>query len=174
MDLIKQQAILEQRNNAYLVALIIGMPSLIILLVLLIGNRKKNKILSERNEEIIRTQKLLVTSEKMASLGLLAAGIGHEINNPMNFIKNGAETMRMAMDKEGVDPKAFAPYFNAVEEGVSRATTIVRSLSHFSRVAKNMDEKCNVHDILENCLIILSVKTSGKAIIRKSFTKDDH
>lgn len=173
MDLIKQRAVLEQWNNAYLVALVIGVPSLVILLVLLVGNQKKNRILSERNEEIIRTQRLLVTSEKMASLGLLAAGIGHEINNPLNFIKNGAETMRVAMNKEGVNIESFAPYFNAMEEGVSRASAIVRSLSHFSRVGKNMDEKCHVHDILENCLIILSVKTRGKAVIKKDFTDDD-
>lgn len=56
--------------------------------------------LQERNEQLQNTlnelkdaQNRLIQSEKMASLGVLTAGIAHEINNPINFIKTGAQAL---------------------------------------------------------------------------------
>ena len=46
------------------------------------------------NETILRNQEQMVQSEKMASLGLLAAGVAHEINNPIGFVKSNIGTLR--------------------------------------------------------------------------------
>lgn len=46
--------------------------------------------LIDKNNEILRTQKQMITQEKLASLGALTAGIAHEIRNPLNFINNFA------------------------------------------------------------------------------------
>ncbi len=60
----------------------------------------------ESKEELERTygtlkdaQSQLVHSEKMASLGQLTAGIAHEINNPINFVYNGIDTLKMSLDE---------------------------------------------------------------------------
>ncbi len=45
------------------------------------------------------TQSQLVNNEKMASLGQLTAGIAHEINNPINFVYNGIDTLKITMDE---------------------------------------------------------------------------
>ena len=155
-------------NQLFTFIIIIITPLLIVMIVLLRKNNKKNKELQKNNEELKRTQKLLITSEKMASLGVLAAGVGHEINNPLNFIKNGIGAL--AKKLEDHEDEELKSYFKIVNEGVDRATNIVKSLSHFSRRGPNADEKCNIHEIIENCLLILHNKIRNKVRVLTHFT----
>lgn len=60
-----------------------------------------NELLKDKNEELINiieqlknTQNQLIQAEKMASLGVLTAGIAHEINNPINFIYTGINSLQ--------------------------------------------------------------------------------
>ncbi|UXX79510.1 ATP-binding protein [Reichenbachiella carrageenanivorans] len=50
--------------------------------------------LKETSKTLEKTQALLIQSEKMSSLGQLTAGIAHEINNPVNFVANGVNTLK--------------------------------------------------------------------------------
>jgi signal transduction histidine kinase len=54
----------------------------------------RNKQLETANEEIKSAQSQLLQSEKMASLGLLAAGVAHEVNNPMSFVISNMGTLK--------------------------------------------------------------------------------
>lgn len=54
---------------------------------------KKNVELIEKNELIVKTQSKLVASEKMATIGQLSAGLAHEINNPIGFVKSNVQTL---------------------------------------------------------------------------------
>lgn len=58
----------------------------------------KNKELERALSELKTTQSQLIQSAKMASLGVLTAGIAHEINNPVNFISSGIKGLRSAFD----------------------------------------------------------------------------
>ena len=172
-SLVNQETELERRryqNRIYAIVLLIAVPLIIVLLVLLRKNNRAHKELVAFNEELQRTQKLLVTSEKMASLGVMAMGIAHEINNPLNFIKNGVDALGVRIAEDLPEKRTeLDPLFTIVQEGVDRAGKIVKSLSHFSRKSPSMNEQCNMKEIIENCLLILHNKIKNKAHILTSF-----
>ncbi len=59
---------------------------------------KSNKILEGANKKLKEQQSQLVQAEKMASLGTLAAGVAHEINNPLAFVNSNMETLEGYID----------------------------------------------------------------------------
>ncbi len=122
-------------------------------------------------DSLQKTQTQLVESEKMASLGILSAGVGHEINNPLNFIKGGIDGLSKHLKKNlGTDDGDTNRYIEIVNEGVNRASEIVNSLAHFSREGTDMEEECDLHEILENCLFILQNKLKHKVTVIKDFS----
>jgi signal transduction histidine kinase len=88
-------------------------------------------------EELKRSQGLLVRQEKLASLGRLAAGLAHELNNPLSSVAGFAEALqRRAADWVAThQPGAtdVKEYLTLIQEEVSRAATIVRRLLDFAR-----------------------------------------
>lgn len=140
--------------------------------------KEKNEALLSGNQELEKalrdlkaTQAQLIQAEKMASLGILAAGIGHEINNPLNFIKNGCSGLIQQLQNEsGYNVEVIQPFLDIIDDGVNRATNIVKSLGHFSRQVKSMDEKCVVHEIIDNCLVILNARLKGRIKIIRQYS----
>ncbi len=136
-------------------------------------NRKLAENLKEKREalkELRKTQSQLVEAEKMASLGVLSAGVGHEINNPLNFIRGGVTGLTHHLTKYEEHDDSIESYLELINKGVDRATGIVRSLSHFSRTGTNMNERCDIHEIIDNCLVILQNKLKNRIEVIKDFT----
>ncbi|SFI32512.1 His Kinase A (phospho-acceptor) domain-containing protein [Tindallia magadiensis] len=66
---------------------------------LLEGTKKHNKELRQMNIELQMTQSALIHSEKMAAIGQLAAGVAHEINNPIGYVSSNLESLRSYLRK---------------------------------------------------------------------------
>ncbi|WP_424962678.1 sensor histidine kinase [Ekhidna sp.] len=132
----------------------------------------KNQKIGESMKQLQETTHKLIQSEKMASLGMLSAGVAHEINNPLNFIKGGLEILEDGLKEEKELKFEAAPSMHVIKEGLSRASVIVNSLNHFSRNTESMDERCDIHDILNNSLIMLQPKLKYKGTVEKTFTKE--
>jgi signal transduction histidine kinase/Tfp pilus assembly protein PilF len=78
-------------RNTLAASLILAFLITILLFKLYRKVRRRTLQLRRSLEELKSTQSQLIQSEKMASLGLLTAGIGHEIQNPLNFVNNFSE-----------------------------------------------------------------------------------
>ena len=146
-----------------------------------------NEELQSINEELMRqreelefaianlktTQGQLVQSEKMASLGLLSSGIAHEINNPLNFIKAGLYGLKSYINTNFPDHvEQIASLIKTVNSGVDRAANIVSSLNHYSRQNDVIATKCDIHSIIENCLVMLHNQTKNRVEVAKEFTSE--
>ncbi|XOV91678.1 MAG: sensor histidine kinase [Bacteroidota bacterium] len=63
----------------------------------LMNESEARKALEDANKKLKSSQSQLIHAEKMSSIGMLTAGIAHEINNPVGFIKGGIETLKLAI-----------------------------------------------------------------------------
>jgi ligand-binding sensor domain-containing protein/signal transduction histidine kinase len=153
-------------------------------------NQKKEleKLVQDRTEELVvkneelhtalegleSAQKHLIQSEKMASLGVLSNGVAHEINNPLNYIQGGIHGLSERIQKgAGYDYNELKPFIDSVNEGVRRATKIVKSLNQFSRQAGSDNELCDIHEIIDNCLEILKSKYLIGTDIQKNYQNSE-
>jgi signal transduction histidine kinase len=136
----------------------------------------KNDIINAQNEnlkETLRnlkeTQAQLLESEKMASLGVLTAGIAHEINNPLNFILGGYTGLEDYLEEAGIKDETVDILMNSIKTGVERSASIVSGLSQFSRSDKDYEARCNIQIILDNCLLMLNSLIRDRIKIVRNF-----
>jgi signal transduction histidine kinase/ligand-binding sensor domain-containing protein len=131
--------------------------------------RAANSELENSLSNLKKTQNQLAHSDKMASLGVLSAGIGHEINNPLNFIQGGAHGIAGELSKDEINKTDINDLLNIIYEGVKRAKEIVKSLSRFSRSGDDQMAECEVHEIIDHCLVMLNNKFKHKVEVHKSY-----
>ncbi len=134
--------------------------------VIELQNSKLNITLQHLKE----TQSQLLQSEKMSSLGILTAGVAHEINNPLNYIMGAYIGLKnYFLEFPPVKSERIYTLLSCIDEGVDRASKIVVGLNQFSRNSENNDENCNIHSIIDNCLAMLNNQLENRIAIQKSY-----
>lgn len=159
--------------------------------------KKKNQELASTLDELKQTQSQMVQNEKMASIGQLAAGVAHEINNPMGFIYSNLSTLSRYL-------KRLTEYLNTVEEalppevsehmnkerqrlkidfilkdiselikesldGAERVKKIVSDLKSFSRVDEAKETMADINECIESTLNIVWNELKYKAKVVKDY-----
>jgi two-component system NtrC family sensor kinase len=126
----------------------------------------------ERTAALGRAQHQLVQSEKLASLGKLAASIAHEINNPLSGILTSTKLALRILEEGPVDERARASFgknLALVARETQRCSAIVRNMLDFARqrepVLKHMDVNACVDEALS--LVRNQVTIQGITLARR-------
>jgi two-component system NtrC family sensor kinase len=169
------------------------------------GKRYKHELerhnveLANRKAELERLQTQMVHSEKMASLGQLAAGVAHELNNPAGFIYGNMEILggcvagleRLLKLYDGAQlPEPLAGEISLVKkevdyehslqdlksivsdchQGAERIRDIVQNLRLFSRLDEAEFKKVDLHDGIESTIRLLSrYYASGRITLERDY-----
>ena len=110
----------------------------------------------ERTRELEQMQAQLVRAEKMASLGEMAAGIAHEINNPLTGILSFASLVR---EEPSLDPE-LKPDLDIIIKETRRCARIVKGLLEFSRASVPQKKDVNLNKLIESVTYLLQQQSS--------------
>jgi len=103
--------------------------------------------------ELQEKQNQLIHSGRLASLGELAAGVAHELNQPLAIIQSQAQLLQiMSNKKEGLDPELKEDLEVIIEE-VDRASEIIENMRDFSRVEYKMNGSVDLVEPIEKSLM---------------------
>jgi len=161
--------------------------------------REMHKQLSAQNALLQETNDRLLQAEKMASIGQLAAGVAHEINNPIGFVNcnlgnlqtyvmtlfgviddfqqaasaTHAVAARMAELKEAAEVdfirEDFVTLMSESRDGLQRVKDIVQSLKDFSHADSFQTGYADLHQGLDSTLNIVNSEIKNKADVVKEY-----
>ena len=153
-----------------------------------------NEELRRSKAELERMQAQIVQSEKMASLGQLAAGVAHELNNPAGFIHGNMGLLRACADDlrrlldfyngAALDPDSaeraralkeeihyeetladLSSIIDDCHEGAARIRDVVQNLRTFSRLDEAEFKKVDIHEGIESTIRLLSRYYGGGRLV---------
>lgn len=117
------------------------------------------KKVNERTEELRKAQFQLIHQEKMASLGLMAAGIAHEIGNPLTSISSLIQILKRRLK----DPTNTG-YMDTILENINRISKIVKELVDFSRPTSETVQPTYVNSVIASAVGIIKYDRRAKDI----------
>jgi len=124
-------------------------------------NARLYQDLQDQMNALQRTQQQLVQSAKLAAIGELAAGVAHELNNPLTVILAHAQMLRTRTDAASVAGQKL----EKIEEEALRAAKITRGLLDFSRRREPKHDPVSVNALVPRALELIHSKLRGREIV---------
>ena len=149
------------------------LTAIVALLLLLTASMIWNRMLKQRVE--LRTRELqnanmkLMQAEKMESIGRLAAGVAHEVKNPLAIIQMGTDFLSQEVAKDEVTGAVIKD----IDEAVHRADTVIRGLLDFSRDKKLELTTSSINEVIESSLQLVGHEMRQRQIEVKTNLADN-
>ena len=149
--------------------------------------KKVNNELAEAYYNLQQTQSQLIQSEKMASLGMLVAGIAHEINTPIGAVNSMHDTLTRAYSrlKSEIESRCahdctlserMTPLLTAIDNanaviqtGTARVTEIVKRLRSFARLDEAELKTVDIHEGIEDTLALVHHEIKNRITVERKY-----
>ncbi|MBW1783603.1 MAG: PAS domain S-box protein, partial [Deltaproteobacteria bacterium] len=116
--------------------------------------RQAEDSLKRAYEELQNTQAQLIQSAKLASIGELAAGVAHELNQPLMVIRSTAQLMERAATNDALDRDKLTDLLKSVERNTKRMMRTIGHLRVFSRQSRKAFTPVDVNAVIEDCFLM--------------------
>jgi signal transduction histidine kinase len=129
---------------------------------------KSHRQLKISHDELEQAQRQLIQSEKLASIGQLAAGVAHELNNPLGTITLFSGMLKKDLPKN----EKWEKDIDLIIQESERAAKIVKDLLSFSRETKLKPGLVNINSIIEEAVSLLIKRSLFRNIVVKQELED--
>ena len=132
------------------------------------GRRLEEKV-KERTQQLSEIQSHLMQSEKLASMGQLAASIAHEVNNPLSGVLIYNQLITKKIAQGDINKFAILGYLSKMEHELTRSTKLIRNLLDFAVQSEPNMKEVDANEILNQCLELAIHTGSPKIQVEKFF-----
>jgi len=134
------------------------------------GGQPARLVVGRDVTERMRLRQQLLMADRMASIGMLAAGVAHEVNNPLAYVLNNVEIAIKELAPLGDSTRPSRDALGVALEGVDRIRTIVRELLELARVDDAAVGPVDVQAIVESTVALAAQKISERARLETHYT----
>jgi PAS domain S-box-containing protein len=140
--------------------------------VVLFGGAPAGLAVARDVGERVRMQRQLIVSDRLASLGVLAAGVAHEINNPLACALGGLEVANMEL--AGRETPRLCEALEVMGEGMDRVRTIVRDLRTLGQSDDAQVIAVDVNAALESTITLVAKTLARRARVERDYRSVPH
>lgn len=123
-------------------------------------NEELEKKVEERTSQLQDTQAQLIQAEKLATIGTLAGGVAHEINNPLTAVLANAQILKMTANPDDVES------IDLIEQGAKRCQIIIQKLMKYARkpMGPEVVGKVDINKVVDNTVAFLKYQMEQENI----------
>ncbi len=160
-DLSEDYKIIFQIQILVIITSTLLMGALFVVLVFVV--KRGEGIIQRRAMERLRLKERLAHAERLSSLGEMAAGISHEIRNPLGIIRSSAELLKKKIAK--IDPQNTFP--DIIVEEASRLNRIVTDFINYAKPRNPNLAPCRIEEIIDKNITFLEAQNKEQGYLIK-------